>query len=478
MPTSIYEDYANELLARAIGAANAFKAFDQEAVDRIVYAVFKAGYDHRMDFARQALDETGTGVFEHKVIKNVWASLLVYENIRNQKTVGPISHDPLTGITEIAQPHGPILAMTPLTNPTSTTIFKSLIALKTRNPLIFSPHGSSRKCSAAAVEVLYKAALSAGAPEHCLQFITPRHPDYLWHVMRHRDLALIIATGTRQIVKEAYGSGKPVIGIGPGNVPVYVDASADLPLAATSIVLSKSFDNGTVCASEQALVVERKTARKLKPLLEAEGCYYCTKEQARRLGEIAFDSANRIMRADVVGKPAAFLAGRAGFALPPGVKVLIAPCDGVGPDHPLSHEILTPILTYYEVANTAKALDICVRLNALGGRGHTVSIYANDETVIKSFIDNLSAGRICVNTPATQGAIGGTYNTLTPSFTLSCGTQAGNIFTDNITTTHLLNIHRVARRRLNARWFQIPDAAWTDPKTDAERMLALYNRNY
>lgn len=478
MPTSIYEDYANEILGRAVAAANAFKSFDQAAVDRIVYAVFKAGYDHRLEFARIALDETGTGVFEHKVIKNVWASLLVYEHIKNQKTVGPISHDPVTGITEIAQPHGPILAMTPLTNPTSTTIFKSLIAMKTRNPLIFSPHGSSRQCSHAALEVLYKAARAAGAPEHCLQFITPRHPDYLWHIMRHRDLALIIATGTRQIVKEAYASGKPVIGIGPGNVPVYVDASADLPLAAESIVLSKSFDNGTVCASEQALVVERKVARKLKPLLQAKGCYFCTKDQSRKLGEIAFDAANQIMRADIVGKPAAFLAERAGFKVPAGVKLLIAPCDGVGRDYPLSHEILTPILAYYEVADPARALDVCIRLTALGGRGHTVSVYANDETVVQAFIDNLSAGRICVNTPATQGAIGGTYNTLTPSFTLSCGTQAGNIFTDNITTTHLLNIHRVARRRLNARWFQIPDAMWIDPKVDAEEILARFNRNY
>jgi acetaldehyde dehydrogenase/alcohol dehydrogenase len=296
--------------------------------------------------------------------------------------------------------------------------------------------------------------------------------------MRHRDLALIIATGTRQIVKEAYASGKPVIGIGPGNVPAYVDASADLPLAARSIVLSKSFDNGTVCASEQALVVARRTARRLKPLLEAEGCVFCTKDQARRLGEIAFDSANRIMRADIVGKSAAFLAERAGFAVPPGTKVLIAPCAGVGEKHPLSHEILTPILAYYEVADTGQALDVCIRLNALGGKGHTVSVYANDESVVQLFIDHLSAGRICVNTPATQGAIGGTYNTLTPSLTLSCGTQAGNIFTDNITTTHLLNIHRVARRRLNARWFQIPDAVWTDPKTDAEAIQALYNRNY
>jgi len=478
MTTSVYEDYSNELLARSVAAANAFKSFDQEAVDRIVHAVFKAGYDNRIEFARQAFEETGTGRLEHKVIKNVWASLLVYENIKNQKTVGIISEDPVRGIAEIAQPHGPILAMTPLTNPTSTTIFKSLIAMKTRNPLIFSPHGSSRKCSLGAAEVLYKAALKAGAPEHCLQWLTKKHPDYLWHIMRHRDLSLIIATGTRQIVKEAYGSGKPVIGIGPGNVPAFVDASADLALAADSIVLSKTFDNGTVCASEQALVVERNVARSLKPLLEARGCYFCLPAQAEKLGAIAFDSYNHLMKADIVGKPAAFVAKRAGFQVPADTKLLIAPCEGVGPDYPLSHEILTTILTYYEVPTVRKALEICIKLNELGGRGHTVSLFANDEKVIKKFIEHLSAGRICVNTPATQGAIGGTYNTLTPSLTLSCGTQAGNIFTDNITTTHLLNIHRVARRRLNARWFQIPEETWTDPKVGAEEILQRFNRNY
>lgn len=478
MAESDYQQYADLLLGRAAAAAEAFKTFDQAAVDRVVRAVFRCGYDHRIDFARLAFEETGTGVLEHKVIKNVWASLLVYENIKNQKTVGAISHDTVRGITELAQPHGPILALTPLTNPTSTTIFKCLIALKTRNPLIFSPHGGARKCSRVAAQILYEAAIAAGAPEHCIQWITKTQLEYLQHIMRHRDLALILATGTRQVVKEALGSGKPVIGIGPGNVPAYVDETADLILAADSIVLSKTFDNGTVCASEQALVVQKAVAPELRALLKARGAYFCSPAQARRLGEIAFDAKERLMRADVVGKPASYLAEKAGFAIPLGTKLLIAPCAGVGPRHPLSYEILTPILAYFEVSTCKKALDVCLKLNALGGRGHTVSIYANDDKVVREFASNLSAGRICVNTPATQGAIGGTFNTLTPSFTLSCGTQAGNIFTDNISIAHLINIHRVARRRLNARWFQIPERTWTDPAIGGEEILALYNRNY
>jgi len=478
MAISEFQQYADLILGRAAAAADAFKAFDQAAVDRVVHAVFKCGYDHRIDFARMAFEETGTGVLEHKVIKNVWASLLVYENIKNQKTVGAISHDSVRGITELAQPHGPILALTPLTNPTSTTIFKCLIALKTRNPLIFSPHGGARKCSRAAAEILYHAALQAGAPEHCIQWMTKTSIDYLQHIMRHRDLALILATGTRQVVKEASGSGKPVIGIGPGNVPAYVDETADLPLAAESIFLSKTFDNGTVCASEQSLVVHKAVAPRLRTLLKARGAFFCSEAQARRLGEIAFDAREFLMRADVVGKPASFLADKAGFAIPSGTKLLIAPCAGVGPKYPLSYEILTPILAYFEVPTCKKALDVCLKLNALGGRGHTVSIYANEDKVIRLFASTLSAGRICVNTPATQGAIGGTFNTLTPSFTLSCGTQAGNIFTDNISVAHLINIHRVARRRLNARWFQIPEKTWMDPAIMGEEILALYNRNY
>lgn len=478
MTTSVHQDYADEILSKAKAAATAFKKFDQEKVDRIVDAVFKAAFDARLDLAQNTLDETGIGIFEHKIIKNCWGSLLVYENIKNQKTVGEIYHNDRKGITEIAEPHGPILGMTPLTNPTSTTIFKVLITMKTRNPIIFSSHGAARKCSARAANLLYEAALEAGAPEHCIQWITKKHIDYLKCIMTHRDLALVIATGTRRIVKEAYLSGKPVIGIGPGNVPVYVDRTADLSLAAEYIILSKTFDNGTVCASEQALVVEKDVARSLEPLLKEGGCYFCNKAEAKKLSAVAFDSTHKLMKADVVGRPAGFIAELAGFKVPDGTKLLVAPCRGVGAGYPLSYEILAPILAYYTVDNYQEALDKCIKLNSLGGQGHTVSIYANDENVINDFTAQLTAGRICVNTPATHGAIGGTYNTLNPSLTLSCGTQAGNIFTDNITTTHLLNIYRIARRRPNFRWFSIPEESLLDPEVDAEKIKALYNRNF
>jgi acetaldehyde dehydrogenase/alcohol dehydrogenase len=478
MPASDYKAYADDILNKADQAAQDFRAFTQDSVDRLVREVFKAAYNARLDLARMVYEETGIGVYEHKVIKNCWASLLVYEDIKNQKTVGEIEHDTSTGITKIALPRGPILALTPLTNPSSTTIFKVLIALKTRNPLIFSAHGAARKCSRIAAEILYDAALNAGAPEFCIQWVNKKHPDYLQQIMRHRKLALIIATGTRRIVKEAYVSGKPVIGIGPGNVPVYIDHSADFNLAADYIVLSKTFDNGTVCASEQALVVGKKVASVMKPLFEERGCYFCSDGEAKKLGEIAFDSKNVLMRADVVGMPAEYLAERAGFSVPEGTRLLIAPCYGVGPGYPLSYEILTPILSYYVVDSYDEALETCVKLNALGGQGHTVSIYANNEKVVEDFTANILAGRMCVNTPATQGAIGGTYNSLHPSFTLSCGTQAGNLFTDNITTTHLLNVHRIARRRPNSRWFSIPDEIWLNPDQDADTILDRYNRNF
>jgi acetaldehyde dehydrogenase/alcohol dehydrogenase len=242
--------------------------------------------------------------------------------------------------------------------------------------------------------------------------------------------------------------------------------------------MSKTFDNGTICASEQALVVEKYVAAQLEPFFKAEGAYYCSEWQAQKLGEIVYDRENRVMRAEVVGRSAEHLANLAGINVEKNTRMLIAPCSGIGPQFPLSHEILTPLLTYYVVDTYDQAIDYCVKLNQLGGQGHTVSIYTNREKVINDFIAKVSAGRICVNTPTTHGAIGGTFNTLNPSFTLSCGTEAGNIYTDNITTTHLHNIHRIARRRPNIRWFSIPEKTWLDPETTAEKIIMQYNKNY
>jgi acetaldehyde dehydrogenase/alcohol dehydrogenase len=470
-----FDQYADEIVGRAWHAAEAFRSFDQERTDRIVRAVYEAAYDARLELARLAREETGIGLTEHKVMKNAWASLLVYEDIRERTTVGVLSHDPASGITEIAQPRGVVLAMIPVTNPTSTTIFKILICMKTRNPLILSPHRAARKSIRRTAEILAQAAARAGAPPDSIQWIARAEAEYLERVMRHRRLALILATGTREIVRRAQESGTPTLGVGPGNVPVYVHASADLPFAARAIVHSKTFDNGTVCASEQALVVEPEVDGKIRPLMEERGAWFCTGEQARALGPVCFDKQRRSMRPEVVGKPAEEIAGRAGFRIPPGKRLLIAEPEGIGPEHPLSHEILAPVLAYYRVPDYPSAIETCEALNRLGGIGHTVGLYANDEGIVTDFAA-MNAGRIVVNTPSTQGAIGGIFNTLKPSLTLACGTGAGNLSTDNITIDHLLNIHRVARQVPNRRWLGISRGTWLDPAVGHEEILLMYNR--
>jgi acetaldehyde dehydrogenase/alcohol dehydrogenase len=468
--------HANDLVGRAQEAARLFKEYDQARVDRIVRAVYEAAYTARMHLARLASAETGMGLYEHKVVKNAWASLLVYDDIRDAKTVGEIHADPVRGIIQIAQPKGPILATVPITNPTSTAIFKALICMKTRNPVIFSAHRGARKCVKETVRILAEAAEAAGAPAHAIQAMTRVHREHLAQVMTHPALAMILATGTASIVKLAQQSGTPTLGVGPGNVPVYVHATADLRLAARSIVHSKTFDNGTVCASEQAVVVERDVAARLQPLLEERGAYFCTGDQAVALGSVCFDMHNMRMRPEAVGQPASALAERAGFAVPKGTRLLIAEPEGVGPEHPLSHELLMPVLSYYRCDSYDEALRVCGSVSHRGGIGHTVGVYANDQRVVDDFA-RMDAARILVNTPSTQGAIGGIFNSLRPSLSLGCGAGAGNTTTDNISVDHLLNIHRVAKLRPNSRWL----GAWAttlDENVGPEEILARYNRNY
>jgi len=474
-PQDSASNYADELVGRARDAADAFKHYDQAQVDRIVRAVFEAAYSARMNLARLACAETGMGIYEHKVVKNAWASLLVYDDIRDAKTVGEIHADPLRGIIQIAQPKGPILATVPITNPTSTAIFKTLICMKTRNPVIFSAHRGARKCVKETVRIVAEAAVAAGAPAHAVQVMTRTQSEHLDHVMRHPGLAMILATGTSSIVQLAQHSGTPTLGVGPGNVPVYVHATADLMLAARSIVHSKTFDNGTVCASEQALVVERDVATLLEPLLEQRGAYLCTHDQAVALGPVCFDMEQMRMRPDAVGQPAAALAERAGFAVPAGTRLLIAEPGGVGSEHSLSHEILMPVLAYYRCDSYESALAVCRAVGHRGGIGHTVGVYANDQRVVDDF-SQMDAARILVNTPSTQGAIGGIFNSLRPSLSLGCGTGAGNMTTDNISVDHLLNIHRVAQFRPNKRWL----GAWEttlDETVGPGEILELYNKN-
>lgn len=437
--------YVEEITEQAVLAAAEWARFDQDAADRVTEAVAAAALASSADLARMAADETGIGMFEDKVWKNEWAARAVRDDLRGRRTVGEIARDDEAGIVEIARPRGPVLALTPLTNPTSTVVFKCLIAAKTRNPVIFSPHRAARKCSREAARVCYEAAREAGAPEHAFQWITKSRKEVVEAVMRHRRIALILATGTGDVVTWAQQSGNPVIGVGPGNVPVYVHGDADPEAAARGILLSKTFDNGTVCASEQALIVARDVDAGVRAALRAGGAHFCSPEEATRLGAVAVDAERGGMSPAVVGRAARTIAEAAGFRVPDGTRLLIAEPGGIGRDHPLSLEILAPILALYVVEDLDAAVAAAAAVSRLGGIGHTVGVWTRDEGVIRRFTEEVPAGRVLIDQPTTQGAIGGVLNRLPASLTL--GTGRGNLTADNVSVEHLLVRQRVVRRR-------------------------------
>ncbi len=388
-----------EIIGRASQAAAIFAELDQAATDRIVDAVHRAAFNNRVRLAHMAHEETGMGKWQDKVIKNVVAAQLVYEDIKNLKTAGVISEDFVNGITEIAQPVGPILAIIPVTNPTSTVIFKTLIALKTRNPIIISPSGKAKRCCSETARVCYEAALAAGAPDDCIQWLTETSREQTQALMAHKSLAMILATGGTGLVKTAYSSGTPTLGVGAGNVPVFIDTSADIPFAVSQILISKLFDNGTICASEQALVVESTIAQEVRNEFERQGAYYLSAEETTKLEEVAYDKAKGAMNPDIVGQSASFIAEKAGISAPDDVKLLISIQKGVGDKHPLSSEILAPILACYVEDSFINAVNRCIDLNFYGGIGHSVSMYGNDEGRITEFALMMNAGRIIVNSP-------------------------------------------------------------------------------
>jgi acetaldehyde dehydrogenase/alcohol dehydrogenase len=469
---------ADEIMERAFQAAAAFRAFSQEETDSVVRAVYLTALAERVRLARLAHEETGIGVWQHKVIKNVIAAQLVYEDIKNQKTVGVISEDPHSGVAEVAQSLGPILGFIPVTNPTSTTIFKALISIKTRNALIICPHQTARRSVAAAAEVCYRAALRAGSPPDCIQWLDRPSPETVNELMSNSRLALILATGTDTLVRKAHTSGTPVIGVGPGNVPVYIEATADIPFAVQSIIESKTFDNGSVCASEQAVIVKRDAAGPVIKEFERQHAYFLTSDQIEKVNQIAFDKKQGTMTAAVVGQSVQKIAQMAGIKIPSKTTLLIAPLGGVGKDYPLSAEILAPILAFYIEDEFDDAIQRCTEITRYGGTGHTAVIYSNTNERIEYFSRVINAGRILVNMPSTQGALGGIYNTLSPSFTLACGTGGHNITTDNITARHLLNIHRITRRRPNPRWMSFQTSMFLDEEVPAETIESEFNRNF
>lgn len=469
---------AKEIMAKTAVAAGLFNQYSQDRTDQIVENVAKAGFNNRVRLAKMAREETNLGVWEHKVLKNVLATQLVFENIKNEKTVGILSHDEQAGITEIAQPLGPIFAIIPVTNPTSTVMFKILIALKSRNPIIISPHRKAMRCSVEAARLCYQAALEADAPEDCIQWLPESSREWTHAMMTQPGIALILATGGTSLVKAAYSSGTPAIGVGPGNVPVFIDKSADLPFAVSSVISSKTFDNGTVCASEQAIIVEQSFAPIVRDEFSRQKCYFLNADEIRKVQAVAVDQDSGGMNPAVVGQPVEVIAKMAGINPPAGTKILMAELEGVGRDYPLSGEVLAPILAFYSRPDLDEALKTCIDLNYFAGVGHTASIYANDPEIIDTFGNLMNAGRVLVNTPSSQGAVGGVFNTILTSFTLGCGVGGKNITTENISARHLLNIKRICRRRLNERWGRFDSDKYLNEKMEWDAAISEFNKNY
>ena len=477
MGKSISEQVTS-IIDKARLAAAVFSQFDQKKTDHIVKKVYEVGFKNRVKLAKMAHEETKMGVWQHKVMKNTIATQLVYEDIKNQKTVGLIYDNEISGIRKIAQPLGIILAIIPVTNPTSTVMFKILLALKTRNPIVISSHHSASKCCRKAAELCYKAAVKAGAPDDCIQWIKKPSREMTQTLMKNPELALILATGGPSLVKAAYSSGTPAIGVGSGNVPVLIDVSADIPFAVSQIMDSKTFDNGTICSSEQSVVTEKKIFKKVLEEFKKKNSYILSSAESVKLQKVAFDHQRRCMAPAVVGQEATRIAEMAGIKVPTNTKLLISIQDRVGEDVPLSREILAPILTFYQVDNFQKAINRCIDLNFNGGMGHTASIFSNNNSRIMEFSNIMNAGRIVVNMPSSQGAVGGIYNTLHPSLTLGCGTGGKNITTDNITAKHLINVQRVSWRRLNQRWAGMNKENYLDDSKSVKDLEHEFHRNF
>ena len=476
--TETEREIIEKTIQRANQAAAVFTQLDQKHTDRIVRSVFEEGLNNRVRLAKMAYEETGLGVFEDKVLKNVLATQVVYEDIKNEKTVGVISEDHEKGIIEIAQPLGPILGIIPVTNPTSTTMFKILIALKTRNPIIISPHHRAMDSTIEAARICYEAAMKEDAPEHCIQWLPKLSREHRKELMGHRDLALILATGGPGLVKAAYSSGTPAIGVGAGNVPVLIENSADIGFAVEQIMMSKIFDNGTICASEQAVVVERKIADTVRDEFVKRNAYFLSDSDIKKIEKIVYDNEGEQMNAEIVGQPISKIADMADINVPTTTKLLIAPQAGVGPDFPLSSEILAPILAFYVADDFQQCINLCINLNFYKGMGHTASLFSNDDAKIRKFAFMMNAGRIVINMPSAHGGAGGIYNRINPSFTLGCGTGGKNITTDNITARHLLNIQRITKRRINERFFRIDQSLYYDESYDANYLEKEFNKNF
>ncbi|SDJ94895.1 bifunctional acetaldehyde-CoA/alcohol dehydrogenase [Streptomyces indicus] len=451
------------LVQGALKSLDLFETYDQEQVDHIVKKASLAALAQHGELAKLAVEETGRGLFEDKAVKNLFACEHVVNSMRGLKTAGVISRDELNGITEIAEPVGVICAMTPVTNPTSTTIFKALIALKTRNPIIFAFHPSAQHCSAEAARIVRDAAIEAGAPENCVQWIEEPSMEATGFLMNHAGVSTILATGGNAMVEAAYSCGKPALGVGAGNVPAYVHKSAKLQRAIHDIVLSKAFDNGMICASEQAAILDKEIYEEGLAEFERLGAYVVSAAEKTQLENFIFGAtaygencSGAKLNPGVVGKSPQWIAEQAGFTVPEGTSILVAECDEVGDNEPLTREKLSPVLAVLKAGSTELGLELAAQMVEFHGLGHSAAIHAEDEQLVEEFGKRVKAIRVIANSPSTFGGIGDVYNAFLPSLTLGCGSYGHNSVSNNVTAVNLVNIKRIGRRNTNMQWFKVP----------------------
>lgn len=482
----------NQLVENGLQALDEFLQLDQDQIDYIVAKCSVAALDAHGELAKLAIEETGRGVFEDKATKNLFACEYVVNHMRHLKSVGVIKEDEVQGLTYIAEPVGVVAGVTPVTNPTSTAIFKSLICLKTRNPIVFGFHPNAQQCSIAAAKVVYEAAVKAGAPKNCIQWIEHPSMEATSALMNHPGIATILATGGNAMVKAAYSCGKPALGVGAGNVPAYIEVTADIKQAVNDIALSKAFDNGMICASEQAVIVDKEIYDDVKAQFKNYNVHYANKKEKEMLelymfGVKAFSkNINEAkLNPNIVGKSAAWIAEQAGFTIDQRTSIIIAECKEVGPNEPLTREKLSPVLAMLKSESVEDGLNKSEAMVMFNGIGHSAAIHTANADLAKRFGERIKACRIIWNSPSTFGGIGNVYNAFIPSLTLGCGSYGHNSVSDNVSAINLLNIKKIGKRRNNMQWFKVPSKIYFERDSieylhsmrDVERVFIVTDRS-
>lgn len=457
------EEMINELVSNAKKALDEYMKLDQQQVDAIAEAMALAGLSAQGELAKMAVEETGRGIYEDKVTKNIFSTEYIWHSIKHEKTVGVIEDNVDESYMEIAEPVGIVCGVTPTTNPTSTTLFKSIICAKTRNPIIFGFHPSAQECSKRAAMIVRDAAVKAGAPKHCVQWIEYPSVEATGLLMNHPDVATILATGGPGMVKAAYSAGKPALGVGPGNTPCYIEKTANIKQAVHDLVLSKSFDNGMICASEQAAIIDKEVYDEAVGFMKYHGCYFAKKDEIKKIQDVVIDVAKMAVQPWVVGQYPWQIAEKAGIKIPKETKVLCVELGGTDAEkYPLALEKLSPVLAVVKADTTDHAFKHCEEM-LKHGAGHTAVIHSSDNDVIERYGETMRASRIVVNSPASFGAIGDVYNSMAPSLTLGCGSYGKNSVAENVSAKNLVNRKKVAKRRVNMQWFKVPEKIYFEP---------------